>query len=832
MSSAVDDDTAQTIAEGRETIGGILTGAQKHLQKAFIAFVIGMMGTIWAMRIYVWNFLEANTKSRMSEAVAANTDIVVRTPFDVILLQIKIGLVVGALFTLPVILYYGREAILERAEDAIPINQRRIAGFALAILTLFVGGIVYAYAFFFPFMFEFLATNATNAGIKPSYGIVRYTEFIILLTLSFGLAAQLPLVMAVLSYTEIVSYETFRDKWKYAVLGIFVFGMIFSPPDPFTQIMWGVPLVTLYAASLGLAKVITNVKRAGQAPDAVDSGNFRRKALTLGVAVVGVFAAAFAFLSLGGIELLNQQLLPRLPELLRPGGELTAGETVDQAVTALQVAIFTGLLGVAYYTLQVLKAPVQPKYSERGVGGPAPASAGKPAEIDLVELDAGGIRAAPPEPFIDLTEEEALGLAEAAMEDDRPEKAQAILDRFDEVEESQEAAAPADIDLAELDAGGIRAAPPEPFLDLTEDEAVGIAQTAMEDDRPEKAQAILDRFDEIQEAEPAAGESDDAAATAGVQEDDSSSVVTDTATGMLNPFLEEDTDEEELGGYFYDMRFIVESLTSKVFRIFGVFTVVFVGLFMWLYSGGIGTIREQFLARVPAELRTDVQQATAAGITRPTYLPGVDVNEAFSATDEVIALHPVEVLIFEVQVSSIIALVAVLPMILYYAWPALEERGLVSSEGGSRSVFYAWGLYLFASLIGGSLLGFFVIAPGIISYLVTDAIDAGVVVAFRLRNFFWMVFFLTAGIGLLANIPMTMWLFARNDIISFESMYDRWRIVTITVFALSAAFSPGGLFTMMLLAIPTALAYLVGLAILWVLTLPRRKIGRRGETPS
>jgi sec-independent protein translocase protein TatC len=77
-----------------------------------------------------------------------------------------------------------------------------------------------------------------------------------------------------------------------------------------------------------------------------------------------------------------------------------------------------------------------------------------------------------------------------------------------------------------------------------------------------------------------------------------------------------------------------------------------------------------------------------------------------------------------------------------------------------------------------------------------------------------------------------MWLFARNDIVSFESMYDRWRIVTITVFALSAAFSPGGLFTMMLLAIPIALAYLIGLAILWVLTLPRRKIGRRGETPS
>ena len=773
MSSAVDEDTAQTIAEGRETIGGILTGAQKHLQKAFMAFVIGMMGTIWAMRIYVWDFLEANTTSRMSEAVAANTDIVVRTPFDVILLQIKIGLVVGALCTIPVLLYYGREAILARAEESIPINQRRIAGFVIAILGLFVGGIVYAYAFFFPFMFDFLATNATNAGIKPSYGIVRYTEFIILLTLSFGLAAQLPLAMAVLSYTEIVSYETFRDKWKYAVLGIFVFGMIFSPPDPFTQIMWGVPLVTLYAASLGLAKVITNVKRAGQAPDAVESGKFRRKAGVVGLTVVGTFAGTFAFLALGGVELLNTQLLPRLPDLLHPGSDFAVGDTVDRTITALQVGVLTGLLGIAYYTLEILKAPVQPKYSERGVGGPAPASAGEPATIDLDELDAAGIRSAPPEAFVELTEDEALGHAQTAMEADQPEKAQAILDRFDEAEEDRE---------------------------TDEETDAAAADTA--------------------------DESEDTAA-----DEDDSDIVTDTATGMLNPFFSEEKDEDDIGGYFYDIRFIVESLTSKMFRIFGVFTVVFVGLFMWLYSGGIGLIREQFLARVPPELRTEVQEATGEGVARPTYLPGVEINETFAATDEVIALHPVEVLIFEVQVSGIIAFMAVLPMILYYAWPALEERGLVSDNAGSRSVFYTWGAYLFASLIVGSLLGFFFIAPAIISWLVADAVDAGMIVAFRLRNFFWMVFFLTVGIGLLANIPMTMWLFARNNIISFEAMYSRWRIVTITIFALSAAFSPGGLFTMLLLAIPIALAYLIGLAILWMLTLPRRKL-RRGGTPS
>ncbi len=49
--------------------------------------------------------------------------------------------------------------------------------------------------------------------------------------------------MTGLSYAEIVPYELFRDKWRHAIVGIFAFGALFTPPDPFTQIMWAVPLV-------------------------------------------------------------------------------------------------------------------------------------------------------------------------------------------------------------------------------------------------------------------------------------------------------------------------------------------------------------------------------------------------------------------------------------------------------------------------------------------------------------------------------------------------------------------------------------------------------------
>jgi len=773
MSSAVDEDTVQTFQAGRETIAGVLSSAQTHLQKAFIAFVIGMMGTIWAMRAVVWDFLEANTKSRMNAGTAEATDIVVRTPFDVILLQVKIGLVVGVLFAVPVLLYYGREAILERADSTIPINARRVAGFAVVSIALFVGGVIYAYGVFFPYMFEFLASNADQAGVKPSYGIVEYTEFILLLTLSFGLAAQLPMAMAVLTYTEIVPYETFRDKWKYAVLGIFVFGAVFSPPDPFTQVMWALPLVALYGASLGLSKLITNVKRAGRAADPVEAKKFRRRGRYLALAVVLAFVGTILVLSTGGPTVANEYLLPALPDMLRPAGEFVAGDPLARVWVAVQATAVVALLGIIYNTARVLRSPVQPRRTDRSStasqnaaaadadGEPAPASTGGPADLDLDELDAAGVRAAPPQAFLSLTEDEALAHAKRAMDDDQPDKAQLILDRFDELEAEHDA-----------DAG-----------DAADAATAGDAA----------------------DADAAGGEG------AADTDDGSSNPVTGTAAGMMDAFTEDETTEEEIGGYFYDLQFIVSSLTSKMFRIVGLMIAVFVSTFVWLYSGGIGKIRAQFLAQVPEELRPE------------------DGAEAFEATGEIIALHPVEVLIFEVQVSTILAVVIALPMILYYAWPALEERGLVARGSVSRSVFFVWGGCLVAGLIGGSLLGFFVIAPELISYFVADAKAAGMIVSYRLRNFFWLIFSLTIGIGLLANIPVTMLLFHRSGVLSFRSMMNRWRVVVLAIFAIAGVATPNGILTMLLFAAPVALAYLIGLGILWAVTLPGRLRGRGGS---
>src|SRR6056297_2355386 len=264
-SSVVDEDTARAVNSGRETIGAMLSTAQEHLQKVFIVFLVGFVASFYALRSVGWPFLKEVTKSQMPPSLADQVTVIAVTPFDVILLQAKIGAIAGGVVALPVLLYYSRDSLRQRSwYPGAPIARWKIAILVLLALALFTGGMLYGYGVFFPLMFQFLADNATNAGFETRYSIVKWTEFIAFLSLSFGLAAELPLAMSGLGYTGIVPYETFRDKWRSAVMGIFLFGAVASPPDPFTQIMWATPLILLYAFSLYLTKIVVTIKRGSE----------------------------------------------------------------------------------------------------------------------------------------------------------------------------------------------------------------------------------------------------------------------------------------------------------------------------------------------------------------------------------------------------------------------------------------------------------------------------------------------------------------------------------------------------------------------------------------
>ncbi|SEA19603.1 sec-independent protein translocase protein TatC [Haloplanus vescus] len=719
MSSALDEDTRQTLDAGRETAGAMLRSAQKDLQKVFIVFLVGFIGSFYALRLYIWEFLEAVTRSKMDAATSGELQIIAQTPFDVILLQAKIGLVTGIILCLPVFLYYSRDALKVRGLwPSSPVTPWKLAVGGLIATGLFFLGLAYGYLVFFPVMFAFLANNAITAGFTPTYSIVLWAQFIFLLTLSFGLAAQLPLAMSGLAYAEIVSYEAFRDYWRHAVVAMVLFGALFTPPDPFTQIMWAIPMIALYAFSLYFTRIVVTAKR-GSEQVSVRVAALRHWNIILGIALLGGLAT-YAFLTRGGLAAANDALawLDSSRRLAQPGATLPVSRAAALGLWGALGGLVAGVAAFMYYVYTEFDAAVDPT----AVGDPA------------------------------------------------------------------------DIDLSELDADGIRAAPPEAFAELSEDDAVSMAGDAVDEGDKEKGRAILDRFDEVETAdEEAEGEAEDASTT---------EEIGDRASRASGTFLDELTDgekdEDDIGGYYTDIRFVLDSLTSRAFRIVAVFGIVLAATFGWLYTGGIGRVFEQFLSQLP-------QQVTPE-----------DIN--------VVALHPMEALIFEVKFSTLIAAAVTFPMVAYYAWPALRERGIVY---GNRNLIFGWAAALVVGLFAGFALGYSIVAPTVISYLVADGVRANMVIAYRITNFFWLIFLTTAGIGILADVPVLM-LLLNSAGVTYRTMRERWREVTVGIMAFAALATPADVTTMLMVTIPLMVAYGVGLAILFLVTFGgRRNLGGR-----
>ena len=710
-----------------ETARAMLRSAQKDLQKVFLVFLAGFLGTFYGLRLYVWDFLRAVTESRMRAEVGDSFEVIAQTPFDVILLQAKIGLIVGIVLAVPVLLYFSREALKERGLwPQSPIPRWKLAVIALFSTALFVAGAAYAYAVFFPVMFGFLAGFGFDAGFDPRYSIVMWTEFIALLTISFGLAAQMPLAITGLSYAEIVPYETFREKWRHAVVGMFVFGAFFSPPDPFTQIMWALPLMVLYGLSLYLAKVVVTTKRGSEQIDVARTA--RERWNVLAGAFVGGIALSWVFYTAGGIGAVNWLFVTIGSDYrVLPAGEgLGLEPTVGIALYGVLAGVGLVVFALAYVVYDSLEVDPDGEF-------------GDPTAIDLSTLDAAGIRAAPAEAFVALSEAEAMGYASEAIEADDTEKAQAILDRFDETEAARQAAAEGE-------------------------DGDGDSETST-----------------AAEGEPGLG---DRASRAG--------------DSFLAELTDGERDADDIGGYYTDLAFIFGTLRSRSFRLVLTFLVFMAGTFTWFYFGGLGIARENFLSRMPPAL----------------------VDET---TLSIITLHPVEAVLFIVKFSVLIGALAVFPMVAYYAWPALRELGFVR---GHQNVIFLWTGALVGGLVGGFALGYLYIAPGIISFLVADAVAADMLITYRINDFFWLIIFTTAGIGILADIPVLMILLNRAGI-PYAAMRNRWREMTMAILTVAAIFTPADVLTMFLVTVPLMVAYGVGIAVLFVLTAG----GRRDRSP-
>ena len=121
----------------------------------------------------------------------------------------------------------------------------------------------------FPVAFGFFA-GYTPAGVQMMTDIDKYLSFVLTMFIAFGLTFETPVVVIVLVRLRIVTIEKLKAARSYVIVGAFVIGAIFTPPDVISQLMLAIPLWLLYELGIVLARLIGTGPTRAEADAAVE----------------------------------------------------------------------------------------------------------------------------------------------------------------------------------------------------------------------------------------------------------------------------------------------------------------------------------------------------------------------------------------------------------------------------------------------------------------------------------------------------------------------------------------------------------------------------------
>jgi sec-independent protein translocase protein TatC len=174
----------------------------------------------------------------------------VTTPFFV---PMKVAMMAAFVISLPHSLYQ----IWAFIAPGLYENEKKLMlPVIFASTILFVCGMAFAYFAVFPTVFGFIAHSAPE-GVAVMTDIAEYLDFVMTLFMAFGLAFEVPIAVVLVARFGWVTIAQLKEARGYVLVGAFIIGAIFTPPDIISQFMLAVPLWLLYEAGVLVAQFTT-----------------------------------------------------------------------------------------------------------------------------------------------------------------------------------------------------------------------------------------------------------------------------------------------------------------------------------------------------------------------------------------------------------------------------------------------------------------------------------------------------------------------------------------------------------------------------------------------
>jgi sec-independent protein translocase protein TatC len=192
----------------------------------------------------------------------------------VFLVPMKVALLVAFVIALPYVLYQIWAFV---APGLYTHEKRLVLPLIVTSTLLFIAGMAFAYFLVFPVVFKFMASIAP-AGVAWMTDIEKYLSFALTMFVAFGVTFEVPVAVVLLVRMNVVSVGKLREIRPYVIVGAFVVGAVFTPPDVISQLMLALPLWVLYEVGIVAAGMLATSRPSDDdaaAPEKDGSGSGR-----------------------------------------------------------------------------------------------------------------------------------------------------------------------------------------------------------------------------------------------------------------------------------------------------------------------------------------------------------------------------------------------------------------------------------------------------------------------------------------------------------------------------------------------------------------------------
>jgi len=151
-------------------------------------------------------------------------------------------------------------------------HEKRLAiPLLISSALLFYLGVIFAYYVVFPLIFAFF-TGTAPQGVAVMTDISQYLDFVLTLFFAFGIAFEIPIATILLVAAGITTPKDLGRKRPYVIVGVFVVGMLLTPPDVISQTLLAFPMWLLFELGIFFSGLFERRRKASWETAATSTG--------------------------------------------------------------------------------------------------------------------------------------------------------------------------------------------------------------------------------------------------------------------------------------------------------------------------------------------------------------------------------------------------------------------------------------------------------------------------------------------------------------------------------------------------------------------------------